>query len=109
MGLHWQREIWNPVLVVGVKSSSRVEFGKVLYFINANLQHASQTIESACVQLFSSPVEDKESGLWYVDVSRFVQKTVAVSFISRPLVTAKDEHNSNKLWILNLTALRSDQ
>ncbi|XP_044180783.1 uncharacterized protein LOC114963164 isoform X3 [Acropora millepora] len=87
--------------IVGVKTSSRVEFGKVLYFIDANLQHASQTIESACVQLFSSPVEEKESGLWYVDVRRFVQKTVPVSFISRPLVTAKDEHNSNKLWILN--------
>ena len=86
--------------IFGVKTSSHVEFGKVLYFINANLQHASQTIESACVQLFSSPVEDKESSLWYVDVRRFVQKTVPVSFISRPLVTAKDEHNSNKLWIL---------
>ena len=87
--------------VVAVKTSSHVKFGKVLYFIHANLQHVAQAVESACVQLFSSPVEDKESGLWYVDESRFVQKTVPVSFISRPLVTAKDEDDSNKLWILN--------
>ena len=72
-----------PSIVV-VKMSSHVNFGKVLYFIHANVQHVGQAVESACVQLFSSPVEDKKSGLWFVDESRFVHKTVPVSVILRP-------------------------
>ena len=56
-----------------MKISSRVEFGKVLYFIQADLQRGGLVVESACVQLFSAPIEDKESGLWNVDAASLFQ------------------------------------
>lgn len=88
--------------IVAVKQSLRVEYGKILYFIQADLPHEAPAAESACLKLFSSPVEDKESGLWYVDETKYVERTVPASLISRPLVTARDENDRNRLWILSL-------
>lgn len=91
----------NLSSIIAVRMSSQVEFGKILNFIQANFQQEGLVVESACVQLFSAPVKDRKSGLWYVDKRKFAQKTVPVSLISRPLVTAHDENECNRLWILN--------
>ena len=50
---------------------------------------------------FSVTTQDKESSLWWVNTSRFTEKIVPVEEISKPLVTAKDDEDYNKLRILN--------
>ena len=54
--------------------------------------------------VFSVTTQDKESRLWWVNTSRFTEKIVPVEEISKPLVTANDDEDYNKLWILNHTA-----
>ena len=51
--------------------------------------------------VFSVTTQDKESSLWWVNISRFTEKIVPVEEISKPLVTAKDDEHYNKLRILN--------
>ena len=83
--------------IVAVNNTNGIQFGKVLHFKN-------KLIESACVLVFSVTTQDKESSLWWVKISRFTEKIVPVEEISKPLVTANDDEDYNKLWILNHTA-----
>lgn len=73
-----------------------MKFGGTVKFIRQNVENKS--VESACVHIFSLPTENKESVLWWVNRGRF---TEPLCDISEPLVTAKDDNNVNKLWILN--------
>ena len=50
---------------------------------------------------FSQLDEDEESGLWWVSTGSFTERLVPLCDISKPLVTAKDDDDINKLWILN--------
>jgi len=60
-----------------------------------------KVVESACVNVFSQLNEDEESGLWWVNTRSFTEKLVTLGEISKPLATAKDDNDRNKLWILN--------
>ena len=85
--------------IVTLRNVTDVKFGRVVKFMSQNVEKRS--VESACVHIFSLLIEDKESGLWWVNTSRFTEEIVPLCDISKPLVTAKDDDNVNKLWILN--------
>lgn len=85
--------------IVAVQSVSDVKFGKVLKFTCQKVE--DKFVESACVYAFSHLNEDEDSGLWWVNTSIFTEKLVPLCDISKPLVTAKDDDDKNKLWILN--------
>ena len=97
--------------IVALKNGSHVEFRKVLYLVRGNLQQEGLAVHDGCayVQFYFTQVQDKESGLWYVCSSRFVEKMLPVSFIFKPLVTARDEDNSNTLWILSFKKQKPKQ
>ena len=100
MGNNRQRENKNTVSIVAVNNTNGIHFGKVLHFSCHKVEN--QLIESACVLVFSVTTQDKESSsLWWVNTSRFTEKIVPVEEISKPLVTAKDDEDYNKLCILN--------
>ena len=73
--------------------------GKVLKFTSQKME--DKLVESACVHVFSHLNEDEESGLWWVKTCIFTEILVPMGDISKPLVTAKDDYDINKLWILN--------
>ena len=86
-------------IIVAVQNVSDMKFGKVFKFTCQKVDN--KLVESACVHVFSHLTEDEESGLWWVNTSIFTETLVPLSDISKPLVTAKDDDNLNKLWILN--------
>ena len=85
--------------IVAVQNVSDVKFGKVLKFTCQKME--DKLVESACVHVFSHLNKDEESGLWWVNTSIFTEELVPLCDISKPLVTAKDDDDINKLWILN--------
>lgn len=92
--------------IVAVKSVSDVKFGMVVKFTCQNIE--STFVEFACVHIFSRQTEDRESGLWWVSTNQFTENSVPLSHISKPLVTAKDDEDVNKLWILNYKRSKLD-
>ena len=89
-----------------MKHISGVKFGMVLKFIHQNDE--TKSVESACIHMFSLQTEDKESGLWWVNTATFIEKIVPCCDISGPLVTAKDDEDLSKLWILNYRKSKLD-
>lgn len=86
--------------IIALKSTTdNMKFGKVLYFSDHG--EGEEAFESACIGIFSVSAQDKPSGLWWVDTNTSIEEIVPVDHISKPLVTAKDDSISNKLWILN--------
>lgn len=86
--------------IIALKNSTdNDKFGKVLYFSDHG--EGEEAFESVCIGIFSVSAQDEPSGLWWVDTNTSVEKIVPVDHISKPLVTAKDDSTSNKLWILN--------
>ena len=90
--------------IVAVQRVSDVKFGKVLKFTCQRME--DKLVESACVHVFSHLNEDEESGLFWVNTSIFTEKLVPLCDISKPLVTAKDDDDINKLWILSFRRSR---
>ena len=86
-------------LIVALQNVSEVKFAKVLKFISQSVEDKS--VASACVHIFSLLTEDKESGLWWVNANRFTENLVPLCDISKPLLTANNDEDVNKLWILN--------
>ena len=85
--------------IVAVQNDSDVKIGNVLKFTCQKME--DKFVESACVSVFPQLNEDEESGLWWVNTGSFTEKLVPLGEISKPLVTAKDDDDRNKLWILN--------
>ena len=86
-------------LIAAVENVLYVKFGKVLKFTCQKME--DKVVESAGVNVFSQLDEDKESGLWWVNMDSFTEQLVPLCDISKPLVTAKDDDDINKLWTLN--------
>ena len=92
--------------IVAVKTVPNDKFGKVLHFTHQ--KEGNNSVEFVCVLIFSHLSKDKESGLWWVNTSRFTETVVPVCQISKPLVTAQDDEDNNKLWILNYRKSKLD-
>ena len=64
--------------------------------------HSSRTLTFAYVSWFDTPVTDGDTNLRFVDTTVQSQAVIPITSLSKPLVTAFDEEEPGKLWILNL-------
>ena len=74
--------------------------GRISFFF----EHSVSDEVYAYVQWFSTPVKESESELFFVYLNSFssINPIELVTSLSRPIVTAVDLDDSNKLWILSL-------
>ena len=99
LGHNWKRKQRNVVvdcccrkcLVCKIWEDSQVYLSK----------NGGQGCRVCLCQCFSQLDEDEESNLWWVSTGSFTEQLVPLCYISKPLVTAKDDDDINKLWILN--------
>ena len=64
-------------------------------------EHLSQKTTFAFVSWFDGPITDRDSQLSFVLTTDQYQSVIPIASLSRPLVTAFDEDEPGKLWILN--------
>jgi len=64
--------------------------------------HCSHTLTFAYVSWFDTPITDPDTKLMFVDTTVQSQSVVPITSLSKSLVTAFDEEEPGKLWILNL-------
>ena len=64
--------------------------------------HSSHTLTFAYVSWFDTPSTDRDTKLMFVDTTVQSQSVIPITSLSKPLVTAFDEEEPGRLWILNL-------
>ena len=85
---------------VSIAGTDGTQVGCIISIFNHD--HASHTTTFAEVSWFDGPITDRESKLCYVLTTAQSQSVVPIISLSRPLITAFDEHEPGKLWVLNL-------
>ena len=80
-------------------NESSLQIGRILMLFHHSF--LSETTSFAYVSWFDNVHEDCESKLIYVLSSAQTQTVVPIKALSKPLVVACDDEESEKLWILN--------
>ena len=84
---------------VFIAAQQGIQVGRIIFLFNH--VHLSCTTTFAYVSWFDGPFTDCESDLMYVLTNTQTQAVVQVSSLSKPLITAFDEDEPGKLWVLN--------
>ena len=85
---------------VSMANRSETMVGRILVLFQHIFLDKSATF--AYVSWFQDIYKDAESGLTYVLDTVQTQSVVPIEVLSRPLVVASDDEETEKLWILNL-------
>jgi len=85
---------------VSTLEDEELKFGRLLLLFEHTLKNQPSTF--AFVVWFDGPYLDKGVLLHYVFCTSKCESIINVSKLSTPYVTAFDEQDSNKLWILNM-------
>lgn len=85
---------------VSTSGTNGIRVGRIISLFDH--AYSAHTSTFAYVSWFEGPFVEEDSKLWFVDTTVQSQFVIPVTSLSKPLVTAFDEEEPGKLWILNI-------
>lgn len=87
--------------IVAVNESNNVYFGQIESFLSCRYKN-NMVAKFAVINAYTCSYKMQESnGLWYTLYGQVTKKVVLFNSLSVPKITAPDEEDPTKFWILN--------
>ena len=91
---------------VFISGTEGIRVGRIIcLFEHVHFSHATTF---AYISWFDGPFTECDSNLLYVLTDTQIQSVISVASLSKPLITAFDEEEPGKLWILNVGRTRQN-